>query len=180
MKGAGRNKYGTQQVKRSGTFHFIHKKDVLKGKKITYAQFCCDIQLQKGEINRTRLTVGGNLLEYKGKTSTKSASLETIKIHLNSTISTKDAKYAAADIGNFYTNSKLDTPEYMKIHISLIPHEIIDKYNVMIFVDKEGYVHVKITEAMYGLAQSGQIANQDLQEHLAKYNFYPTRRTPGL
>ena len=137
----------------------IHKKDAPKRKKITYAQFCCDIRLQKDEINRTRLTVGGNLLEYKGKTSTESASLETIKIHLNSTISTKDAKYAAANIGNFYTNSKLDTPEYMKIHISLIPQEIIDEYNAMKFVDKEGYVHVEITGAMYRLAQSGQIAN---------------------
>ena len=114
------------------------------------------------EINRTRLTVDGNLLEYEGKTSTESASLETIKIHLNSTISTKDAKYAAADIGNFYTNSKLDTPEYMKIHISLILQEIIDKYNAMNFVHKEGYVHVEITGAMFGLAQSGRIANQDL------------------
>ena len=75
MKGAGRNNDGTQQVKRSDTFHFIHKKDVLKGNKITYAQFCCDIRLQKDKINRTRLTEGGNLLEYKGKTSTKSASL---------------------------------------------------------------------------------------------------------
>ena len=131
MKGAGRNKDGTQRVTGSDTFHFIHKKDVPKGKKITYARFCCDVRLQKDEINRTRLTVGGNLLEYVGKISTESASLETIKIHLNSTISTKDAKYAAADIGNFYTNSKLDTPEYMKIHISMIPQEIIDEYDAM-------------------------------------------------
>ena len=127
MKGAGRNKDGTQRVTGTDTFHFIHKKDVPKGKKITYARFCCDVRLHKDKINRKRLTVGGNLLEYEGKTSTESASLETIKIHLNSTISTKDAKYAAADIGNFYTNSKLDTPEYMKIHISMIPQEIIDK-----------------------------------------------------
>ena len=35
MKGAGRNKDGTQQVTGSDTFHFIHKKDVPKGKKIT-------------------------------------------------------------------------------------------------------------------------------------------------
>ena len=33
---------------------------------------------------------------------------------------------------------------------------------------------------MYGLAQSGRIANQDLQKHLAKYNFYPSKRNPGL
>ena len=59
------------------------------------------------------MTIGGNNLQYDGKTSTKTVGLKTTKIHLNSTISTKDAKYAAADIGNFYTNSKLDSPKYM-------------------------------------------------------------------
>ena len=109
------------------------------------------------------MTAGGNLLEYNGKISTETASLETIKIHLNSTISTKNAKYTAADIGNFYTNSKLDSPEYMRIHLSLIPQEIIEEYKAMEFVDINGYVYCEITGAMYGLAQSGRIANQDLQ-----------------
>ena len=43
VKGAGRNTDGTQRVKGSDTLHFIHKKDITKGKKITYARFCCDI-----------------------------------------------------------------------------------------------------------------------------------------
>ena len=103
-----------------------------------------------------------------------------IKIHLNSTISTKDAKYAAADIRNFYTNLKLESSEYMKIHLSLIPQEIIDEYDVMQYVETDGYVYVEITGAMYGLLASGYIANQDLQKHLAKYDYYPTKRTPGL
>ena len=107
MKGTGYNANGTQRVKGSSTLHFIHKKDVPKGKKITYARFCCDIRLQKDENNRTRMIIGGNNLQYDGKTSTKTAGLETAKIHLNSTISSKNAKYAAADIRNFYTNLKL-------------------------------------------------------------------------
>ena len=43
MKGTGLNTNGTQQVKRSETFHYIYKNDVLNGKKITYDQFCSDI-----------------------------------------------------------------------------------------------------------------------------------------
>ena len=109
------------------------------------------------------MTVGGNHLQYNGKTSTELAGLETIKIHLNSTISTKNAKYAATDIRNFYTNSKLDLPEYIRIHLSLIPQEIIEEYDAMKFVDINGYVYVEVTGVMYGLAQSGRIANQDLQ-----------------
>ena len=86
MQGAGHNADGIQRVKGSDTFHFIHKKNVPKGKKIMYARCCCDIRLQKDEINRTRLTIGADRLEYDGKTSTETASLETIKIYLNSTI----------------------------------------------------------------------------------------------
>ena len=82
-------------MKGSDTFHLIHKKDIPKGKKITYAQFCYDIQLQKDKTNLTILVIGGDGLVYDRKTSTETASLETIKIHLNSTISTKGAKYAA-------------------------------------------------------------------------------------
>ena len=103
-----------------------------------------------------------------------------IKIHINSTISTKDAKYAAADIGIFYTNSKLEPSKFTRIHLSLIPQEIIDEYDVMKYVETDGYVYVEITGAMYGLAQSGRIANQDLQKHLAKYGYYSTKRKPGL
>ena len=65
--------------------------------------------------------MGKDRLEFDGKTSTEIAGLETIKIHFNSTISTKNAKFTAADIGNFYTHSELESSEYMRIHISLIP-----------------------------------------------------------
>ena len=58
----------------------------------------------------------------------------------------------AANIGNFYTNSKLDSPEYMRIHLSLIPQENIEEYEAMKFVDIDGHVYVEITGVMYGLA----------------------------
>ena len=51
VKGAGRNANKTQRLKGSDTLHFIHKKDISKGKKITYARFCCNIRQQKDEIN---------------------------------------------------------------------------------------------------------------------------------
>ena len=57
LKGVGKNKDGTQRVKGSDTFHFIKKQQVPSEKKVTYARFCCDVRLQKDDINRTRLTV---------------------------------------------------------------------------------------------------------------------------
>ena len=56
-KGVRRNDDRTQQVKGLDKVNFIRRLHVPDGKKITYARFCCDIQLQKEDINQTRLTV---------------------------------------------------------------------------------------------------------------------------
>lgn len=79
-----------------------------------------------------------------------------------------------------YLNSKLDTPEYMKIKIDLITPDIIDEYNVIYYVYGDGYTHFEITGAVYGLKVSGYKANQDLIKHLKRYGYYPSRRTPGF
>ena len=68
----------------------------------------------------------------------------------------------------------------MRIHLSLILQEMIDEYDVMKYVEIDSYVYVQITGAMYRLSQSGRIANQDLQKHLAKYGYYLTKQKPGL
>ena len=54
----------------------------------------------------------------------------------------------------------------MKLNISDIPQEIIDEYNVMIYVNKDGFVYVGITGEMYGLKQARKITNDDLIEYL--------------
>ena len=137
------------------TFRFIRKKEIPIEKKVTYARFCCDVRPQKDEPKRTRLTVGGDRLDYDGETSTEVSSMETVKIHINSTISTKGARYACADIGNFYTNSRLTTPEYMRIHERDIPDEVKDEYNVEEYIEDDGYVYCEINGAMYGLKAAG-------------------------
>ena len=98
----------------------------------------------------------------------------------NSVMSTKDAKFAAFDITNMHLNSKLESPEHMKICISLITPEIIKECNAMKHADKDGFVHFGITGAVCGLKVSGHRANQDLIKNLAPFGYYPSRRTPGL
>ena len=63
LKGVGRNKDGSHRVTGSDTFQFIKRMHVPTGKKVTYARFCYDVRLQKDDINRTRLTVGGDEVE---------------------------------------------------------------------------------------------------------------------
>jgi hypothetical protein len=126
MQGVGKNRQKGEEIAGTDTMHLIKKCNISKGKKITYARFVSEIQLQKAEIHRTRLTAGGNLLDYEGKTSTDTAGMETIKIHINSTISRakKGARYLCIDKGNMYLNTKLLSPEYMRIHIDLVPQDI--------------------------------------------------------
>jgi hypothetical protein len=49
---------------------------------------------------------------------------------INKTLSTKDAKMMMMDINNFYLGRPLPMYEYMRLPISILPDEIIDKYGL--------------------------------------------------
>ena len=53
---------------------------------------------KKAEVNRTRLTVGGDKINYPGAVSTPTAEMLVAKILFNSVISTKNAKFMTIDI----------------------------------------------------------------------------------
>jgi hypothetical protein len=70
--------------------------------------------------------------------------------------------------------------ELARILISLIPDEIKDDYNVHEYVDENGFVYVEIRGGIYGLSQSGYLANEDLKMNLAQFGYAPAKRTPGV
>ncbi len=63
---------------------------------------------QKEDPNRIWITVGGNLIKYKGEVSTKMTDLTTLKLLWNSVLSTDGAKYMCLDIKKFYLTAALD------------------------------------------------------------------------
>jgi hypothetical protein len=67
----------------------------------------------------------------------------------------------------------------MIILLSRFPEEIVDKYNLQALA-VDGWVYIEIRKGMYGLKQSGLLANQLLQTRLAPFGYYPARHTPGL
>jgi hypothetical protein len=71
-------------------------------KDITYARICADYRPEKSDPNRIRITLGGNLVNYPGNVGTRTADLITVKLLLNSVISTPGAKFMSLDISNFY------------------------------------------------------------------------------
>lgn len=181
-QGIGKNEDGSQRVTGTNTIFFIHKNKIPPGRIATYARFVCTFRPEKAEQNRTRLTVGGNLItDYTGETSTDTAGLELIKLHWLSVLSTKDAKYMTMDIGNFYLNTPLDRYEYMRINITDVPQEVIDEYklyenNYVI----SGCVYVEIRRALFGLKQSGALANKQLSKVLGKEGYFHSEHTSGL
>ena len=60
---------------------------------------------------------------------TKTASLDIVKLVINSVLSRKDAKYVSFEISNFYIQTPLERPEYVRIKLSDIPQEFIDEYD---------------------------------------------------
>ena len=107
-------------------------------------------------------------MDFFGETSTETASLETVKILINSIISTKNAKFMAIDLSNFYIENELEDYQYICFHISKILQEIIDEYNLTSIVEKDGWCYAEIRKCMYRLKEAGYLSHIELKRILAK------------
>ena len=122
----------------------------------------------------------GNLICYPNDVGTPTADLLLIKIFLNSVISTPGARFATADISNFYLMTPLHRPEYAKIRLSDIPDKVIEEYNLHEKATPDGWVYVKVTKGMYGLPQAGSLAHDLLETRLNKAGYFKSKIAPGL
>ena len=100
---------------------FIHPSEIPTHKKVTYGRLVVDIRALKEEKYCVRITVGGDKLDFCGDASSVAASLATVKLLLNSVVSTKGAKLTTTDIKDFFYASLLPDPEYMKMELKIIP-----------------------------------------------------------
>jgi hypothetical protein len=170
-----------QREKGTNTIFFIPHANIPQERRrdVTYGRICVDHQPQKKEANRTRLTVGGNLIDFPGDVSTPTADPTTAKLVMNHTLSTNNAKYMCGDIKNFYLGTPMARFEYMRLPIAIIPQEIIDAYDLLPMVHND-HVYIEIRRGMYGLPQAGIIANQLLTRRLQPHGYYQCCHTPGL
>ncbi len=112
------------------------------------------------------MVVGGDKVHYPGNAGTPTADLLTIKILINSIISTAGAKFMRMDIKDFYLNTPMARYKYMQLHIADMPDNVIEHYNLRDKATPNGYIYCKIQKGMYGLPQAGIIAQQLLKECL--------------
>jgi len=141
------------QIKGTNTISFIHRHKVphKRVNDVIYGQFVCNKRPKKSEVNRTWFTVGGDKINYPGAVATPTAEMLVAKIVFNSVISTKDAKFMTIDISNFYLNSPLPRPEFVKIKINNVPEEIITEYKLRDKVTSNSHVYIMATKGMYSL-----------------------------
>jgi hypothetical protein len=128
------------------TIDFIEKEDVPQQRirVCTYAKIVASYRPEKADPNRIRITVGGDKINYPGDCGTPTADLLTVKLLLNSVISTKNAKFMTLDIANFYLCTPLLRKEYLKMRLTNIPETMIEHYNLTQKATPDGYVYVAI------------------------------------
>jgi hypothetical protein len=168
-----------EELKDPTQYVLSHAKQCPKEKHVIYGRFAVDICPNKTETHRVRLTVGVNLIQYRGDVSTLSANLATSKCLCNSTISTEGAKYMCLDVKNFYLRTPMYSFEYMRIPIKLTPQEISVQYNLLPLVS-DGHVYIEVQKCMYGLPKAGILSNQLLACRLAIHGYHQTNFTLEL
>ncbi len=117
---------------------------------VTYARVVVNFFPQKLNPHQIRITARGNLINYPGELTTRTANLTTSKLMWNSVLSTKGAKYMCLDIKNFYLTAPLDWFEYMKMLLSLFPSWTKEQYNLDKLA-KNSFVYLEMRCAIWGL-----------------------------
>ena len=105
------------------TIFFIKKGDIPEDRKKdeTYARIVCVFCDGKKDKYRTRITMGRNLVNYPGDCGTPTANLLTVKLLLNSIISTPNAKCMTLDLKDFFLMIPMKRYKYFHMKLELFP-----------------------------------------------------------
>jgi hypothetical protein len=100
----------TQRVTGTNTMKPIMVQDIPINRRsdVAHTRVVCEVRPTKADPYQTRITIGGNTINYTSDCGTKTGSLEMVKLVINNTLSTPGAKYMIADLSNFYLNTPLD------------------------------------------------------------------------
>jgi hypothetical protein len=165
----------------TNTFFLIDYHNILshKQKEICHTMMVCELRPDKDNPDCTCITIEGNCICYPGDISTNTASLELVKLLLNSVLSCKGARFSSIDLKNLYLDTPMPDPEYVCIKITDIPMEFIEEYKLE-WQDRDGWIYFKIHQGYYSLPQAGILANNLLCSCRLAEGYYKVASTPGL
>ena len=178
----GRLAQGIGTVKGNNALNFIPRHKIPKGNKVAYANMVCDHRPLMKERFRVRLTLGGDVLEYDGNASSPAASLLEAKLLINSVISDSHlgAKFMSIDLKDFFLQSYLEEPEYIRIHGKYFVGDIREKYNIDDILAPDGYVYCEAVKSMYGLKQVAKLAPEQLIKTFKPFGYYPDTKSQNI
>ena len=101
--GTGEKGIKKQQVAVTETFRVIKYEDVPADriKEVTYTKLVCEVRPHKNNPNRTRITIGGNIIIYPGDVATPIDSLKLTNIIINSVLFRHGAIFFCFDVKKF-------------------------------------------------------------------------------
>ena len=85
----------------------------------------CEYHPDKDEPNRTRITISGGHILVPFDVSTPTVSLELVKLMINSVLSRHNKQFSAFEINNFYLDTPIEKPEYVRVKLEDITQEFI-------------------------------------------------------
>lgn len=165
-------------VEETQTMQFVPYRDKVK---YCYYKPVCKLKLDADGIPRphVRGTAADTNSTYEGPTSATTAGLSTVKILLNSVVSTPHARFCTADIKDYYLGTPMAEPAFMVISLNQLSPAIIEQYQLNDLA-RHNNVMVKITKGMYGLTQAGRLAQDRLIPHLAQHGYEQSHLVPML
>ena len=164
------------------SFHFIRHDQVPHGVVPTHGKQHCTIRPNKAETHRTRLVVGGDRVQYDGPVTSPTAEQPLAKLLINSTLSTKNAKFGTTDIKDMFLMTVFSSKSEhtcMKLNARHIPEIIVNNYNLRPLIHN-GFVYCEITGGMHGLPHAARQAWQKLHHLLTNNGFRQSMSVPGL
>ena len=91
---------------------------------------------------------------------TPTADTLSVKLLLNSFVSTPGAKFFTADIRDFNLMKPIKSKEYIRLKLSGMPEDVVEHYSLKTKATKDGYIFIFIKLRMYGLPQDGLMAQE--------------------
>jgi hypothetical protein len=123
---------------------------------------------------------GGDRVHYPFDAGTPTTDLLTIRLLINSVISTPRARFFMMDIKNFYLCTPMTRYEYMQLKLSDMSEEVIAHYHLLDIASLNRYVYCKIHQGMYKLPQVGIITQELLAKRLKEHGYNQSKTLPGL
>ena len=98
--------------------------------------------------------------------------MPAIKLPIHSVIF-DSASWMTIDIKDYYLNTPLLCPEYVRIPMRFIPTPTILTHNLQPYIFNNSILF-EVSKGMYGLPQAGLLAQQRLVKHLSRHGYTET------